>query len=287
MISIVLPAYYSHRTIGDCLTAIAAQTLQDFEVIVINSSPEEETARVVASRFPAAAFRQSATRLLPHAARNAGVSIARGELIVFTDPDCAPAPTWLEELVAVHRQGWAVVQGSVDRQQSSWMERGIHLCKRFSLLKELAPYSPWIVSSVNVLYSRAAWEAAGPMAGDRFSGDALLGWHAAERGYRAQFAPRALVRDQHGQTFVGLTKERYTRGRDFARLRADYEQWSRWRAAGFALAAPVILLSVLARAGRAARGAGQLRDFFSTLPVQLVGQLAWILGESSYYVAHG
>lgn len=287
MISIVLPAYYSHRTIGGCLSAIAAQTVQDFEVIVVNSSPEDDTRRVVAARLPTAVFHQSPIRLLPHAARNVGVSLSRGNLIVFTDPDCAPDSKWLEELVIVHREGWAVVQGSVDRQHSGWMERGIHLCKRFSLLKELPPYSLWIVSSVNVLYSRAAWEASGPMDGARFSGDALLGWQAAARGFRGRFAPRALVRDQHGQTFLGLTKERYTRGRDFARLRADYEHWSRWRAAGFALAAPVILLTVLARAGRAARRAGQGRDFVSTLPVQLVGQLAWILGESSYYLAHG
>lgn len=286
MISIVLPAYYSHRTIGDCLTAIAAQSLKDFEVIVVNSSPETETERAVRSALPSAIFHQSVGRLLPHAARNVGVSLSRGDLIVFTDPDCAPDRTWLEELVTVHREGWAVVQGSVDRQQSTWMERGIHLCKRFSLLKELAPYSPWIVSSVNVLYSREAWEAAGPMDGARFSGDALLGWQAAARGFRARFAPRAVVRDRHGQTFVGLTRERFARGREFAQLRADYERWSRWRAAGFALAAPVIFLDVLARAGRAARLAGQSRDFVSTLPVQVVGQLAWILGESSYYLAH-
>ena len=286
MISIVLPAYFSHDTIGDCLSAIAAQTFQDFEVVVINSSAERDTERVVRSRFPRAVFHQSPTRLLPHAARNVGVSLSQGRLIVFTDPDCTPDPDWLGELVAVHREGWAVVQGSVDRRQSSWMERGIHLCKRFSLLKELAPYSPWIVSSVNVLYSREAWEAAGPMDGARFSGDALLGWQAAARGFRARFAPKAIVRDQHGQTFLGLTKERYTRGRDFAELRADYEHWSRWRAAGFAFAAPLILVHVLARAGRTAGRAGQLRDFVSTFPVQVVGQLAWILGESSYYLAH-
>ena len=286
MISIVLPTYYSHRTIADCLAAIAAQTLKNFEVIVVNSSPEAETERIVAAQYPGAIFHQSPSRLLPHAARNVGVSLSRGDLIVFTDPDCAPDPTWLEELVTVHREGWAVVQGSVDRLQSTWMERGVHLCKRFSLLKELAPYTPWIVSSVNVLYSRAAWEAAGPMDGARFSGDALLGWQAAARGFHARFAPRAIVRDHHGQTFLGLTRERYTRGREFARLRADYEHWSRWRAAGFALAAPVMLLDVLARTGRAASIAGQLRDFFSTLPVQVVGQLAWILGESSYYLAH-
>ena len=41
----------------------------------------------------------------------------------------------------------------------------------------------------------------------------------------------------------------------------------------------------LVRAGRNAVAAGCARDFFLTLPVQLAGQLAWILGESRHYAA--
>jgi hypothetical protein len=43
-----------------------------FETIIVNSSPEDRTAKLVAERFPAARFEQSPHRLLPHAARNRG-----------------------------------------------------------------------------------------------------------------------------------------------------------------------------------------------------------------------
>ena len=284
-VSVVLPAYYSDGSIAQCLEAISAQTFQDFEVIVVNSSPETRTREIVRTRFPRVIFQQSSRRLLPHAARNVGVSLARGELLVFTDPDCLPHPEWLASLVDASRAGWSVVQGSVDPKQGSWIERGVHLCKRFSLLKGLRPYTPWIVSTLNVCYSRTAWQAAGPFDGDLFCGDALLGWRAAARGYPARFEPAAVVESIHDATFGGLIRERYTRGREFAAARADYESWDRKRSASFALASPVLLAIVLMRAGRSAAAAGCKRDFFLTFPVQFAGQLAWILGESRHYAS--
>jgi glycosyltransferase involved in cell wall biosynthesis len=284
-VSVVLPAYYSDGTIAACLEAIEAQRFQDFEVIVVNSSPETRTSEIVTNRFSHVVFYQHPTRLLPHAARNVGVAMAKGELLVFTDPDCLPDRDWLALLVHANECGWAVVQGSVDLNGQSWRERGIHLCKRFSLLKGVPPYSPWIVSSINVCYSRAAWLAAGPLDGDLFCGDALLGWRAAALGFRAVFEPRAIVADSHMAHLRGLVRERYSRGREFAAVRSNYEQWGRWRATCFVLAAPVLLALVLARAGRTAHLAGWAKDFLVTLPVQIAGHLAWILGETRCYAA--
>ena len=284
-VSVVLPAYFSDGSIGQCLEAIYAQTFQDFEVIVVNSSPEARTREIVTSGFPRVIFQQSSTRLLPHAARNVGVSLARGELLVFTDPDCLPRPEWLASLVHANGAGWPVVQGSVEAKQGSWIERGVHLCKRFALLKGLPPYTPWIVSTLNVCYSRKAWQAAGPLDGDLFCGDALLGWRAAAHGFPARFEPDAVIESIHDATFSGLIRERYARGREFAAARANYERWNRWRSATFALASPVLLAIVLTRAARSAAAAGCKRDYVLTFPVQIAGQLAWILGESRHYVA--
>ncbi len=283
-VSIILPAYYSDGSIAQCLEAICAQTFQEFEVIVVNSSPETLTQEIV-KRFPRVVFHQSSTRLLPHAARNVGVSLASGSLLVFTDPDCLPQPDWLANLARPIGAGWSVVQGSVEPKDGSYVERGVHFCKRFSLLKGSRPYTPWVVSTLNVCYSRSAWDAAGPLDGDLFCGDALLGWRAAARGYPARFEPGAVVESIHDASFGGLIRERYARGREFAAARAGYENWDRWRSAIFVLASPALLAVVLMRAGRSAAAAGCARDFFLTIPVQLAGQLAWILGESRHYAA--
>ena len=283
-VSVILPAYYSDASIASCLDALEAQSYRDFEVIVVNSSPELRTSQIVTTQFPSVHFHQSPTRLFPHAARNVGVSLAKGALIVFTDPDCVPQSDWLAVLVEASKSS-PVVQGSVDVRGRGWLSRGVHLCKRFSLLKGLPGYTLWVVSSINVAYSRDAWEDAGPLDGDLFCGDAVLGWRAAAHGHRARFEPRAVVENIHDETFGGLLRQRYARGREFAGARADYEQWPRWRAAAFALAAPVLIVLVLLRAGRTSAAGGFASDFVMTLPVQVAGHSAWIIGETVHYAA--
>ena len=283
-VSIVLPAYYSDATIAGCLEAIEQQSFRDFEVIVVNSSPEPRTGETVRTRFPRVTFHQHATRLYPHAARNVGVGLATGELIVFTDPDCIASPDWLKVLVESSRN-WPIVQGSVDHAGKGWRERGVHLCKRVSLLKRIPTYQPWIVSSINAAYTREAWLASGPLDGDLFCGDALLGWRAADAGFEARFEPRAVVENSHDETVGGLVRQRYARGREFARARADYEMWSRWRAGFFAIAFPLLVLTVLWRSARQAALGGWGLDFVTTFPIQVAGHASWILGETGYYAA--
>jgi hypothetical protein len=52
-------------------------------------------------------------------ARNLAVAQANGNVIVFTDDDCRPQPTWLEALTAGLREGVGIVQGrtTADPQQ--------------------------------------------------------------------------------------------------------------------------------------------------------------------------
>ncbi|HVS63108.1 MAG TPA: glycosyltransferase [Thermoanaerobaculia bacterium] len=46
-VSVVIPAYRSHATIAGCLAALRQQEYRSFEVVVVDSSPDERTAREV------------------------------------------------------------------------------------------------------------------------------------------------------------------------------------------------------------------------------------------------
>src|ERR1700693_1391483 len=99
-VSVIIPAFCSTGTLPQCLARLREQRFRDFEVVLVNSSPEPATADLTRRHFPEARFEQSPVRLLPHAARNAGVRLAQGEILVFTDPDCYMHPDTLEQLVA-------------------------------------------------------------------------------------------------------------------------------------------------------------------------------------------
>jgi GT2 family glycosyltransferase len=55
----------------------------------------------------------TAQPLAPSAARNQGIEATQAELLIFLDSDCLPQPGWLQQHLAAHQAGYAVVGGGV------------------------------------------------------------------------------------------------------------------------------------------------------------------------------
>ena len=279
-VSVIIAAYHSDAVIEGCLEALRKQTIHNFEVIVVNSSPEDRTRGIVTTRFPEVRFLESTTRLLPHAARNQGVRVAVGSFLAFTDADCRGAPDWIERLLEAQIKGHEVVCGSIEPEGTSWFELGIHLCKYSFRLSALPGGPCTLAGTANACYSRRVWDTVGPFNGDRFAGDALLSWNASKHGWKPWFEPRAVVRHRFHPGIADFWRERLERGADFAEARAEFEGWSRLRLATYLVAAPLLLLVPLLRGGRDAFQCGWVRSFISTMPLQLLGHLGWSLGET-------
>ena len=276
----MVPAYFSDTTIGAAMDGLRAQTVRDFEAIVVSSSPEDRTGRIVAERFPQARFEQSPERLLPHAARNRGVELAQGSLLAFTDPDCVAEPDWLERLIAASERGHGLVVGAMALRGETAYERAVHLVKYARWLPGLPEGPRSIAPTANALYTREVWAATGPFSGDSFSSDTLHSWRATAHGFRPWFEPRAIVTHSHGGNLRSFLRERHSRGEDFARVRMTEERRSRAWAAAHLAALPAIPFLELARLGRASAGAGWGREFAATAPLQLAANTAWAIGEA-------
>ena len=100
-VSVVIPTYTTARYIGTALASVFAQTVPDFEVIVINDgSPDTpELERVLApyrSRIRYIVQQNAGVS----AARNVGVRAARAPLIATLDSDDAWEPDYLEVQLA-------------------------------------------------------------------------------------------------------------------------------------------------------------------------------------------
>jgi glycosyltransferase involved in cell wall biosynthesis len=100
-ISVVIPTFRRPLLLARCLEGLAAQRLDagDFEVVVADDAPDDETRRVVerAAAVGSGCFRYVAVtgRHGPAAARNVGWRAARADVVAFTDDDCVPEPGWL------------------------------------------------------------------------------------------------------------------------------------------------------------------------------------------------
>lgn len=282
--SIIIPAYFSYRTLPDCLDALRQQTFRDFDIVIVNSSPENITADLVRNHYPEVRMEQSLERLLPHAARNHGVGLVEGDLLVFTDPDCVADSEWLASLVNAWHAGHEAVGGGMDLNCNLWFECGVHLCKFWWALPSKRSRPCRNLPTANAAYSRRLWNEIGPFEANRFCGDALLAWRAKRTGVTPWFEATAVVKHRHLSCFRSLWKERRERGREFAVERVRFESWPRYRCWIYLALFPCLIVFVLIQAAVNSVRSGWGLRYLWTLPVQVVGQVAWILGESSAYL---
>ncbi|MDI3341331.1 MAG: glycosyltransferase family 2 protein [Sphaerobacter sp.] len=116
-LSIVVPAYNEARRLpGSLAAALAYLAVQPYawELIVADDGSEDATPEIAA----AAAASDSRVRhlRLPHrgkaAAVHAGVSAARGDIVIFTDADLSTPIEYVEDVRRLIRSGWDVVIGT-------------------------------------------------------------------------------------------------------------------------------------------------------------------------------
>jgi glycosyltransferase involved in cell wall biosynthesis len=100
-VSVIVPAYNTAPFIAETLKSILAQTFTDYEIIVINDgSPDTPALEVALAPFrDRIHYIVQANRGLS-AARNAGIAVAKGELIALLDSDDLWEPEYLDYQIA-------------------------------------------------------------------------------------------------------------------------------------------------------------------------------------------
>jgi len=107
-VSVIIPARNAAATLGDTLQALYAQQgIGPFEIVVADNGSWDETATVAlrwAAHAPAHGGRlrlaDASDRRGANAARNQGVALATGRLLLFCDADDIPAPGYVAAMAA-------------------------------------------------------------------------------------------------------------------------------------------------------------------------------------------
>jgi glycosyltransferase involved in cell wall biosynthesis len=94
-VSVVVPVRNSPKRIATCIEALLVQTYpKDLVRIVIVDNDSDDDTRSIVERHPVELVVEK-TAHNPYVARNAGVAVATGGIIAFTDANCVPAEDWL------------------------------------------------------------------------------------------------------------------------------------------------------------------------------------------------
>jgi len=148
---------------------------------------------------------------IPHQ-RNAGVRVARGEIIVFTDSGCLPDVGWLARLVAPLMRGEHVTAGLTlaAAQGTRLYDGGARQALQSLYQKEC--------STINLAFCRTAFDAVGGFdEGFAYGSDIDFSWRLIDAGYRIRGVSDAVIRHDWG-TWRRQMRRSYVYGKARMRL---------------------------------------------------------------------
>ena len=96
-ISVIVPVFNGGNKIARSISALKRQrTEREFEIIIVDDGSTDGSLRRIMGRN-IRVFKQANQG--PAAARNLGIQKSRGSIVLFTDADCEPLDSWIEEMV--------------------------------------------------------------------------------------------------------------------------------------------------------------------------------------------
>ena len=119
LLSIILPVFNGEQTIAIAIRSVLEQTLDDWELIIINDGTSDKT------RDICKAFLEQSPRIFYYAqknkglsaARNAGIEKARGEYLAFLDADDWVEPEYYQGmLLSLEKQSVDLVLAGYTRE---------------------------------------------------------------------------------------------------------------------------------------------------------------------------
>jgi GT2 family glycosyltransferase len=214
-ISVVIPTYHALRYLPACLSAVQAQLRPYDEIVLVDNHSRDRAGAWVRQHLPAVRVLE-----LPYNAGfaggvNAGIAVARGDLILLINDDALAEPGCVEALwqalAMSPAAGWAAGVLTFSRQPDivagagiRFQADGIATDRDLGLPVSALPSQPQPVFGASgglALLRRSMLDDIGFFA-DFFSylEDADLAWRAQLRGWGCVLAPRARARHVYSAT---------------------------------------------------------------------------------------
>jgi hypothetical protein len=223
-VTVVVPTWNSGPWLPDCLEALARQTLQPREILVVDSASTDGSVAALSSVGSPRLLALPSNRGFA-AAANAGWRAAGTPWVALLNPDTRPEPDWIRSLAdamaAADPEVWAVASKMLRMDDPGRVDDAGDQLSRFGAAVKRGhgePEGDWnradqVLSPCagGALYRRAALAELGGFdeSFESYLEDLDLGLRACLAGWRCRFEPRARVLHHGGG--AGLARARYVR----------------------------------------------------------------------------
>jgi GT2 family glycosyltransferase len=211
-VSVIIPTYNDRDRLYLCLQALEKQSYprDRYEVVVVDNGSDSPLAQEDLPGFNITVAVQTTGG--SYAARNAGIRIAKGEVLAFTDSDCIPGAGWIESgTQALLRQpNCGLVAGRIEvfyadpanPTSVELYEKAVAFRQQFNL--ETSKYA----ATANLFTFRRVMERVGNFHELMVSGgDTEWGNRVADAGYTMTYSHDAVVRHPARASFDDLRRK--------------------------------------------------------------------------------
>ena len=285
--SIIIVTYNQADSLKRALQALSSQTVQDFEVIIIDEGSTDTTRMVC----------REASSFLPNfqyhhlgswsgkgraGCRNLGIKASSGNFLLFTDSDCIPERDWVEKMrFALDKK--AVIAGAVKSPMSDYLL----LCHNIAQFHRFIPENkagpiPYIAGA-NMGIQKFVLERTGLFEeGCNMAEDMEWLLRARTHGFQSIFEPGAMI------THIPEGRSKLWPVLNYAMIHAESTIQLRIRYSSllktpFLLKSPILLffaspaIAICSTFENFMKNPELLR-YLHTLPVVLIIRLAWCKG---------
>lgn len=202
-VSVIVPVFDDALRLRRCVASILAQREEvdgPLEVLVADNGSSDDPAGALAGLDEVRMVHEP--RPGSYAARNRAASLARGDVLAFTDADCVPRAGWLRAGLAKldGPPAMDIVVGEIElfdetESDSRPTDPVVQAYETVTAFRqrhyvEALGFGP----TANLFVRRSTFDAVGGFDPSlRSGGDKLFGQHAVAAGHRLGFAPEAAV----------------------------------------------------------------------------------------------
>ncbi len=219
-VSVVIPSYLRPKDLERCLTALVNQQRKAEEIVIIARPDDTGTWDVIAAfekKLPIVQVQVFEPGLIQ--AENAGIKVASGKIIAFTDDDAEPHQDWVEKIMKTFQESSPMIVGVGGRdiiyQDGSPMNKCNKIIGKVSWFGRLQGNHAYgcgaarlvdTLKGVNMAYRSEFLKPLGLDArllgtGAQMHSELMLGSHAKKQGFRLLYDPQIAVDHYPGKRF--------------------------------------------------------------------------------------
>lgn len=222
LISIIVPAYNSEKTIKKCIDSLLGIDYANYEVFIVDDGSTDNTKNILSG------YKDKITIIEnqhsgPSRCRNIAASKAKGDFLAFTDIDCITGKDWIKELLRGFINDKVAATGGSQLSPQDETDFGKSVQRFFELTGFLGGYikkknKKEIIEvqhnpSCNVMYRKNIFLEIGGFDENLWPGeDVDLDYRLKKRGFIFKYNPSAVVYHYRPQSIRELSRMMFRYG---------------------------------------------------------------------------